>query len=423
MRKLLCVLSMLLLCVSGVFALSVTSLSPVNGSFVKGTASDLFSASSDAGTGAVYVDGIGTIMSCAGGVCSANLDMHLVADNSVHSFFWILNSSFVPAFPLMYSFRVSRDPAMVQNVVASSVSESEISVSFDAVAEADITNYNVYRNGSLISSPVTNSFLDGGLSIGDSWCYEVSAIDSDGNEGVRSAVDCALVTDLTPPSAPVISGNVANSTPIVTSLVYSEPVSLKVGFGSVVVADLGVGSGFVFTTVPPLFGIRNYEAVACDSYNNCVTTPFSVTYQAPSVLFNATVVDVPFWNEPTYRIIKNTGVASGSDFWTMEVNVSFYGYNNIRPFMSDVVGVNTGSVMRVDEDIVPELHCLADLSDASLYNLDNVVDLGQGSVDSACADQDASLATRMTFYQKIPIKVGSPTDDYSWTEGWDGVLI
>ena len=77
-------------------------------------------------------------------------------------------------------------PGQVQGLTATAVSQSQIDLSWMANAENDLDHYNIYRDGVLVATSTVNSFSDVGLSSGTSYTYEVSAVDTSGNEGARS---------------------------------------------------------------------------------------------------------------------------------------------------------------------------------------------------------------------------------------------
>ncbi len=61
-------------------------------------------------------------------------------------------------------------------------------------------HYNVYRDGVKITEATTNSYQDTGLTNGQSYTYQVSAVDTDGNEGQKSEEVSGTPTDSIPPT-------------------------------------------------------------------------------------------------------------------------------------------------------------------------------------------------------------------------------
>lgn len=88
-------------------------------------------------------------------------------------------------------------PGQVTGLIATTVSETQINLNWDANPEADMDHYNVYRNGIKITEVSSNSYSDMGLSPGTTYTYEISAIDTSNNEGIKSE-SVSATTDGTP---------------------------------------------------------------------------------------------------------------------------------------------------------------------------------------------------------------------------------
>jgi len=87
-------------------------------------------------------------------------------------------------------------PAQVTDVRVTTVSSSQLDVSWAVNVEPDLNHYKVYRSTSsgfmpsatnLIASPATNSYSDTGLTSSTTYYYRVSAVDTAGNEGAPSS--------------------------------------------------------------------------------------------------------------------------------------------------------------------------------------------------------------------------------------------
>lgn len=77
-------------------------------------------------------------------------------------------------------------PAKVTGLTATAVSTSQIDLAWDANSESDLSHYNIYRDGVKIDQTTTTSYSDTGLAEGTTYTYEVSAVDTSGNEGQKS---------------------------------------------------------------------------------------------------------------------------------------------------------------------------------------------------------------------------------------------
>jgi thermitase len=84
-------------------------------------------------------------------------------------------------------------PAQVSGLTVTAVSSSQLNLSWTANTEPDLKNYRVYRSTvsdgprTLIASPTVNYYLDTGLASATTYYYVVSAVDTSGNEGLKSA--------------------------------------------------------------------------------------------------------------------------------------------------------------------------------------------------------------------------------------------
>jgi len=79
-------------------------------------------------------------------------------------------------------------PSVPTSLSATPVSSSQVNLSWAASTDnVGVTGYTVYRNGSSIGSPATNSFSDTGLAASTAYTYTVSAHDAAGNTSAQSA--------------------------------------------------------------------------------------------------------------------------------------------------------------------------------------------------------------------------------------------
>ncbi len=77
-------------------------------------------------------------------------------------------------------------PAQVTGLTATTISMSQIDLSWDANLESDISHYRVYRDGTMIAQVIGNSYSNVGLDPLTEYTYEVSAVDTSINEGLKS---------------------------------------------------------------------------------------------------------------------------------------------------------------------------------------------------------------------------------------------
>jgi fibronectin type 3 domain-containing protein len=82
-------------------------------------------------------------------------------------------------------------PAQVTGVAVTTISSSQLDLSWTSNTEPDLDHYNIYRSttsgsGNLIAQTTTNAYSDIGLQASTTYYYTVSAVDSSGNEGLLS---------------------------------------------------------------------------------------------------------------------------------------------------------------------------------------------------------------------------------------------
>ena len=95
------------------------------------------------------------------------------------------------------SATVNNEPPTAPTNLSASVNADSVNLTWDTVADA--TSYNVYRDSSLIASPITTTFTDTALADG-TYLYEVSAVDGAGESTSKASVSATVNNE--PPSAP-----------------------------------------------------------------------------------------------------------------------------------------------------------------------------------------------------------------------------
>jgi chitodextrinase len=94
-------------------------------------------------------------------------------------------------------------PSVPSNLTASAISPSQINLTWSASTDnVAVAGYKVYRNGTQIATPTSNSYQDSGLTAGATYTYSVSAYDTSGNNSNQSSsVSATTLADTIPPSA------------------------------------------------------------------------------------------------------------------------------------------------------------------------------------------------------------------------------
>ena len=89
---------------------------------------------------------------------------------------------------------------VVSLIVSNPGTGNRLTLSWNASLAADFDHYNIYRNGTLLTTRITNTYTDTGLIDNAVYIYEVSAVDEVPNEGVNSTAVGGTPTDTTPPA-------------------------------------------------------------------------------------------------------------------------------------------------------------------------------------------------------------------------------
>jgi chitodextrinase/photosystem II stability/assembly factor-like uncharacterized protein len=182
-------------------------------------------------------------------------------------------------------------PTVPYNVRASSVSSSQINLSWNASTDnVGVAGYKIYRNGAYLKSVNTTSTPDTGLSPNTQYCYNVSAYDAAGNESAQGSQAC--VTTYNASSPPTGQNNVSvdlgNGIHLTfPNIIYSCTISVTV---------LGTVPGPVPTGYNFIGSI--YDISTCLSFN--FTPPVTITLPYDKSL-------VPYGKEGTLQMFHWNG--------------------------------------------------------------------------------------------------------------------
>jgi len=94
-------------------------------------------------------------------------------------------------------------PSKVTGLIATDLENGSIDLRWNpATDNLAVLKYCIYRNGTKLSTePTTTNYVDMDLAVGATYTYQVSAVDTVGNEGEKSdAVEGIPTSDTTPPS-------------------------------------------------------------------------------------------------------------------------------------------------------------------------------------------------------------------------------
>ncbi len=91
-------------------------------------------------------------------------------------------------------------PAKVLGVNGEAVSTTQINLSWNPNSDSDFDHYRIFRDGVNIANTTSPSYSDNGLALNTLYIYEISAVDTTSNEGIKS--DSAAIRTLDDPVVP-----------------------------------------------------------------------------------------------------------------------------------------------------------------------------------------------------------------------------
>ncbi|HTL18562.1 MAG TPA: fibronectin type III domain-containing protein, partial [Patescibacteria group bacterium] len=189
-------------------------------------------------------------------------------------------------------------PSVPTNLTAVAMSTSQINVAWsNSIDNISVTGYRVFRNGSLIATPSTNSFADTGLTSSTTYSYTVAAFDAAGNVSPQSAP--ASATTMAQPVVPTlvqVSSNIADtlSTTIVQS--FASPNSAS----NLIVVVTSWGSLTANPTVTDTAG--NTYTLATSNYSSKGDQSLAIHY-AKNIHAGPNTVTVNFGGSHDFRRI------------------------------------------------------------------------------------------------------------------------
>ncbi|MBI2609940.1 fibronectin type III domain-containing protein [Candidatus Giovannonibacteria bacterium] len=150
--------------------------------------------------------------------------------------------------PSLFTFRYAPSdltaPSAPTNLSATPASDTQINLAWSASSDSEsgILKYNVFRNGTLVASPNTNSYSDTGLIGGTSYTYQVSAVNGVLLESAKSAsVSQSTFTDISPPT--IVSAAASDSSSV--SVIFSEPVEQ---ISATQISNYGISNGITISS-------------------------------------------------------------------------------------------------------------------------------------------------------------------------------
>lgn len=132
---------------------------------------------------------------------------NLVAGTSYGVAVWSFSGVATYTLSVTEDFPDTEAPSTPQNLTVTNQADSAVDLQWSASTDNDaVTGYQIYRDGQMIGTSVSNMFSDSGLAEATSYMYEVAAVDPALNVSARSnavtATTTSSVPDTTAPSTP-----------------------------------------------------------------------------------------------------------------------------------------------------------------------------------------------------------------------------
>ena len=105
-------------------------------------------------------------------------------------------------------------PTKVTGLTVTDAKDGKLNLKWNTATDnIAIDHYNIYRDGTLLTTTTTTNYQDTGLTNGQTYCYQISATDTSGNEGEKSDQKCATPTKTTPSPGPSPGPSSTNTPP------------------------------------------------------------------------------------------------------------------------------------------------------------------------------------------------------------------
>ncbi len=232
-------------------------------------------------------------------------------------------------------------PAQVTGLTANAVSTSQINLAWNANTEPDLANYKIYRGGILLTSTTVTSYSDTGLASGTSYSYQVSAVDTSTNEGLKSTTATATTltpSDTTPPSVTIVTPTGTVSGTVVVEATITDNIGVssadyRIDTGVWVALIKGTGSSWTanldtttLTDANHTIEVRGLDAAA---NTGTATGTFTVSNTPPSTPGKYTFTGTVSSTSPDqvfYFNVTTTGTISATLSWPAGPDVDMYLY-------------------------------------------------------------------------------------------------
>lgn len=258
-------------------------------------------------------------------------------------------------------------PAQVTGLNATTISMSQIDLVWNTNTELDLSHYRVYRDSILISQVLGTSYSDVGLDPLTSYSYEVSAVDTSINEGLRSVPATATTEEGGDPDLVMINEFLPDP-----NTLYSEewielynPQALDADLSGYILDDITGGGTSPYSipagTVIPAYGyIVFYQGATGIGLNNAGDT---VNLLNPD---GSTIVDSHSYSSSADDISYGRET-DGSSTWVT--------FDTPTPGAANIIILPNGDSVLINE-FLPDPNTLYSEEWIELYNpLDSAVNM------------------------------------------------
>jgi len=249
-------------------------------------------------------------------------------------------------------------PSVPTGLTGNAVSPNWVNLSWNVSTDtggSGLSGYEIYRNGSLLNTSITNSYADHSVAASTQYTYAVKAYDGAGNRsGLSSSfvITTPNLPDTTPPSVPTGLGA---SSPASGTVNLSWAASSDTGPGATGVAGYQVyrGGGYLGSSAATSLTDNttacgtsySYQVLAYDGASNLsalssavgVTTPDTISPSTPTGLS----ANAPASNQVNLSWSASSDVCSGVAGYRIYRGGSFLGSSTTTSYTDTTTAANT----------------------------------------------------------------------------------
>ncbi|MBN1112440.1 MAG: fibronectin type III domain-containing protein [Bacteroidales bacterium] len=244
---------------------------------------------------------------------------------------------------MTYASTDTQAPTAPANLTSSNITNNSVLLSWSASTDnVGVTGYDVYRNGSLLTTTSNNSFNVTGLSVATAYSFYVKAKDAAGNVSSASSTINVTTTGTVDTQAPTAPTNLSSSNVTATSVSLSWTASTD---------NVGVTGYDIYRNGSKL------TSVTATSYNVtglAASTAYSFYVKAKDAAGNISVASSTI-NVTTDVIVASYCESKGNDYsyeWISSVKIGSFvntsAGNGYSDFTNKVINLTKGEAVNVE---------------------------------------------------------------------------